>query len=468
MRTIFLSLLLSICLFIGCKKNNVEPEEPKQTMYVPVVFAKSTNVFSKAVATDDAGNVYITGSFGPSATLGNTVLTLPISTSGTGMFVAKYNSSGTVLWATQIKDSYISIGTAIVVDNLGNVYVSGSYSYEAIFDTQVLAPPLPQDRPQYSNFGFVAKYNAMGEVQWVRNVSNKGLDLSESYSLAVDKANNLYITGYFDGLAVFGTTTLTHSTNSHLTDVFIAKYSPVGDVLWAKKAVEGDATSTSLVLDGSGNAYITGSFTSTALFDGTSLAVKGLDYRSDIFLAKYDPSGKMEWVRQAGGEEGDASTYMVADKAGNVYLTGAFSKTATFNNVALAAKGIIDIFLAKYTPSGEVSWVRSGGYSKDTEISGDIGTMLMLDQTDHVYLIGRTRTNAVFDQLTLKENYLNSFMATYTTAGEIRGLEGWSIADSYKASGVPVIYTGLSAAVSSLGTTGYITMGSIVWKFKLN
>jgi Beta-propeller repeat len=75
--------------------------------------------------------------------------------------------------------------------------------------------------------------------------------------------------------------------------------------------------------------YVTGSFSSTAKFAHTTLVSAG---STDIFLAKYGRSGELDWIVQAGGPDVDSGQGLDFDGAGNIYLTGSFTNSATFGS----------------------------------------------------------------------------------------------------------------------------------------
>ena len=86
---------------------------------------------ANAVAVDNQGNFYITGQFGGTTTFGTVSLT---ATGNANIFVAKYNSSGIVQWATKAQGSgTVDRGNAIKVDATGNVYVTGTFTNTATF-----------------------------------------------------------------------------------------------------------------------------------------------------------------------------------------------------------------------------------------------------------------------------------------------------------------------------------------------
>ena len=151
----------------------------------------------------------------------------------------------------------------------------------------------------------------------------------------MDSAGNSYVTGFFSGTTTFGPGEVNETTltaGGGLT-IFVASYDPGGALVWAKRAGgtgldEGQGIAT----DGAGNSYATGRFSGTATFGAgetneTTLTSAG-DF--DIFVARYDPSGALVWAKRAGGGAGALGWGVATDAAGNIYVTGGFSGTATF------------------------------------------------------------------------------------------------------------------------------------------
>lgn len=111
--------------------------------------------------------------------------------------------------------------------------------------------------------------------------------------------------------------------------------------------------------DANGNVYVAGKYEMNAYFGGVYVGCAG---NHDIFVAKYSPSGQFLWVRTAGGNWGDYSHCLIADAAGNVYTAGEIETTVTFHNgTKLTSNGGNDIFLAKYTTNGDLAWARKVG-----------------------------------------------------------------------------------------------------------
>jgi Beta-propeller repeat len=264
---------------------------------------------------------------------------------------------------------FTSAGNSVITDALGNVYVTGLFSETVTFGTTTITSSGSMDI-------FIAKYNNTGVLQWVKKAGGTGAD--NSLSIKLDSSGNIYITGFFENTATFDLTTITSSGTS---DIFVAKYDNTGSLQWVQKA--GGTSfdySFSLAVDGSGSVYVTGEFIGNATFGTSTITSTG---GHDIFIAKYNSSGILQFVQKAGGGGFDYGSSIALDNSGNIYITGAFNSTATFGTYTLATYGGNDIFIAKCNNSGVFQWVQKvGGTGSDT------GTALAVDGSGNVYFTG--------------------------------------------------------------------------------
>ena len=224
------------------------------------------------IDTDPSGNIVVTGRFAGSATFGDTTL---FAAGARDMFVAKYDTAGTFLWAARAGGTGLTEGHGIAADGSGNSIVTGEFSNTATFgDSTLVAAGIQEDI-------FIAKYDSAGDFLWVAQAGGTGSDLG--FDIATDDSGNGILTGYFSSTpATFGDTTLTSVGN---WDIFIAKYDAAGGFFWVAQAggIYGDFGQ-GIATDGSGNSFATGSFTSApATFGDTTLTSAG-EY--DIFVAK--------------------------------------------------------------------------------------------------------------------------------------------------------------------------------------
>ncbi|HAK78369.1 MAG TPA: hypothetical protein DCM71_16015 [Runella sp.] len=338
--------------------------------------------FGYEIAVDGGDNVYITGYFGGSATFGTTHLT---SGEYDNIFVAKYSSSGTLQWVQKAGGASGDGASGIAADGSGNVYVTGNFLRTAAFGTTNLTSTGGTDI-------FVAKYNSSGTLQWVQKAG--GVNNEVGQGVAIDGSGNVYVTGYFQGVATFGTTSLTAAGSVGNNDIFVAKYNGSGTLQWVQKAGgTSPDVSQSIAVDGGGNVYITGFLQGTATFGTTSVTSAG---SGDIFVAKYNGSGTFQWVQKAGGPEMDRGHSVAVDGSGNVYLRGSFQGTAIFGSTTLTSAGVGDMFVAKYNGSGVLQWIQKAGWMGDEEESG-----LAVDSGGSVYVTGNFLGTATFGTTTL-------------------------------------------------------------------
>ncbi len=291
-----------------------------------------------AISTDSSGNSYVTGFFYGTATFDSIIIN---SAGGKDIFITKYNTYGNVLWAKRYGGINNDIGYGISTDIYGNCYVTG---YITITDSMFTNKEI-----------FISKYNSNGDLQWVRQPWGLSGD-DKGYAISTDNYGNCYVTGYFENTIYFDTTSITSAGDY---DIFITKYNTNGDLQWVKQAGGTNVDfGYGISTDNFGNFYVTGYFQGTATFDSTSITSSG---NNDIFIAKYNTNGDFQWVKQAGGTTWDAGYGISTDNTDNCYITGYFSGTATFDSTSITSAGYYDIFIAKYNTDGDLQWVKQAG-----------------------------------------------------------------------------------------------------------
>lgn len=333
--------------------------------------ASGQMINSRAIATDNAGNVYITGTFKGTVDFDPSTGTANLTSTGSiqDMFIAKYDAGGGYVWAKALLGSYQSVSNGIAVDGSGNVYIAGCFAYTVDFDGDAGTANLTAAGTGNAYDIFIAKYDNNGAYQWAKGIGNSSHD--KAMGLAQDGSGNLYLTGQFSGTVDFdpsaGTANVAAGCTSS-TNIFIAKYDQNGGYLWAKGmsgCTSGDIGN-DIAVDASGNAYITGSFSMTVDFDPDAGTANLTATSDDIFLAKYDNNGAYQWAHKFGGVSIDAGRCVALDGAGGVYISGeVLGNTADFDpSAGTATVGAFDgSYLAKYDQSGNYKWVKGYSYS---------------------------------------------------------------------------------------------------------
>ena len=221
-----------------------------------------------AIATDESGSVYVTGS-----SLG--------APPGTDYATIKYNNAGQQEWVARYSGPGVGdepVGMAL--DRSGNVYVTGtSWGSRGI---------------SISEYATI-KYNNSGEQKWVARYNEPG-NGSDANAIAIDGSGNVYVTGRSLGL-------------DSIWEYATVKYNSAGQLQWVRRYRAPDSpgdAATAIAVSASGNVYVTGQSS------------------GDYGTIKYDSSGQQQWVVRYNGSQGfdDYARGIALDRRENVYVTG--------------------------------------------------------------------------------------------------------------------------------------------------
>jgi len=384
-----------------------------------------------AIVVDGAGNVYVAGTFSDTVDFDPGPGIARLRTAGSyDIFLAKYDANGRYIWAKSMGRKLADDGFGVTCDKAGYVYITGRFQDTVDFD------PGPDTAWVIARAGtdiFIAKYDTAGNYVWAKGMGGPGTE--EGRAIAVDGAGNVYVTGFFTSTVDFDPdpASVANRTSAGSNDVFLAKYSASGNYLWAGSMGGGTSSSYNdqsygMAVDGSGNAYITGVFYLKADFDPDTTKVANLNAKGiyDVFLAKYDSSGKYVWAKNMGGPNFDYGQSVTLDGAGNIYITGRFIGTSDFDPDTTKLANLIsagnkyDVFLAKYDSAGNYIWAKSMGGTGD-----DYGQGVATDAVNNVYITGWFGGASDYDPdtpgtaiLTSANNFdFDVFLAKYDSSG---------------------------------------------------
>ncbi len=389
---------LSLLLFgiLLCKSLESQAQAPPYAWVTP---HSQHPVGIIALAVDVMGNCFITGQFGGTQDFDGQILTA--SGAAQDLYLAKYNPNGQLVWVRQAGGINVGIQPfGIAVDPTGNAYVCGHLGAldgggRISIGNLVVTLTGPQD-----GRAFVAKYDADGNALWVSTQAqaNDFSNCDIAYSIQLDPLGHIYVCGRADCIGEgayvvkcdpggnrLWSVTLAQSSETNsasansvaldaagnayvlgrtdLSGMFLAKADNLGRVVWVRQAaVDSTFYGAWVATDERGNCYVAGSFggyTNTIWFGDQSVTSRG---GVDIFLAKYDSNGSLQWVRDAGGTAFDGCHGLVVDPQGRSYLTGNFgSIPADFGGTDAVPVGMNDIFLACYGPNGSLEWLKTAG-----------------------------------------------------------------------------------------------------------
>ncbi|MCC2546051.1 hypothetical protein LJY25_06310 [Hymenobacter sp. BT175] len=361
---------------------------------------------------DASGNLYVTGAFRSGFTLGGQTYT---SRGSADLFTAKFDSAGSVQWVRTGGGTAFDSGNEVAVSPAGAVLVIGNY-YGPM---QLGTVALPH---QDSSEVLVAKYSDAGQLQWVNTLTGPGH--AQGRGISADAQDNVVVTGEFTGTLQVGNVTLVNPSTT-TRDVFVAKYTPGGQLLWARRyGGPGEDYGRGVDCDAQGNLYCSGVFTGALAVD--ALGLSSTAGSRDLYLLKLDPGGAATWARQFGGPGSDEGCEIEVDAgSGAAYLSGGFSATAAFGFVSLTAVGQRDIVALKVDRTGAVQWARASGGAAD-----DVAYALCLD---------RSR-----EELTAVGTFTGTFRQDQTTFSSAGGV------DSYVSRLGPITLTATQPAVPAM------------------
>jgi hypothetical protein len=376
---------------------------------------------AEAIAVDRSGNVYVTG-FGIGDGTGSDFVTV------------KYNTNGIVQWVRTYNGpiNYEDAAHALVIDTFANVYVTGqswgmttaSDFLTIKYNTDGVEQWISRDTcrgigPDYAyaislnpsasrvfvtgtSIGNVTSFDFytscyssnIGGIVWSQRYNGPATALDESHSIAADRLNNVYVTGFVnDG-------------PSTTKDYATIKYGNSGIEEWVRfydGTGSANDVAESAAVDAAGNVYITGD----SWGDTTN---------NDFATIKYTAQGDVQWVRRYNGQDNanDAALAMTVDRFSNVYVTGIGGNLfiPKITTVKYSTEGVPGWFiLSDISGRGNAIKADDGGSVYVTGNSGGLNPdciTLKYDQTTSVHSL----IDHIPDRFILYQNYPNPFNPT--------------------------------------------------------
>jgi hypothetical protein len=363
-------------------------------------------------------------------------------------FIAKFDGSGTnLIYLTYLGGSSDDAAYGLAVDNAGDAYVAGA-TESANFPIRNgiytnIGGPFNSHVGLYAADAFVAELNPSGS-NLVYSTYLGGESADAAFGIALDAANNAYVTG-FSYSTNFPTTpnafqnhlacinTIYFNANAFVTEIGAGGTNLIySSYLGGTNFDQGE----SIAVDISNNVYVTGFSASTNFpttnfifqqliqtnFSGTNQVIitnffngsllngsSNLTSADDVFVAKFAPScTNLDYSTFLGGTNNDVANHIAVDGAGNAYVTGwtvstNFPDTVTgitnlynglSNNAAFVSPLITNAFLTQITWSGSNAAIGYSAVFGGTNFGGDVGYGVTLDPSGNVYVVGAsTSTN---------------------------------------------------------------------------
>ncbi len=349
--------------------------------------ADSASEFASYDAVDRNNNAYYTGYYNGGARVSFGAFGL----SKTGIqsdFLVKYNPSGTPLWARNALALAAGVniyGMSVATDQNNNVFETGYYNDSIAFGAfHLTAKTAP-------NNSYLVKYDPSGNVLWAKSPTYASKPVNNpASSVATDKQNNIWVTGTFRDTVLFGKDTVT----SQEIDMFLVKYGPTGNVIWARAPFPKNGSSsmygTAVAVDDSGNAYVAGSFTDSVKFGAITIVTNPIN--TNIYIVKYDSSGNVKWAKDIPATPGGVyPTPVTVDNTGNVYVAAQFSNVSLTLGPSVVTDGASpcsNSLVVKYDNNGNILWATCARYVSADEVCVIVESSLATDRCNNLYWSG--------------------------------------------------------------------------------
>ncbi|MFH1676303.1 MAG: hypothetical protein ABIC40_04685 [bacterium] len=272
------------------------------------------------------------------------------------IYIARYNPDGTLAWAKRAGGQYYDYGCGVTALSDDSTVITGCFKGTAYFG---VGEPSQISLNSYGSTDiFIACYNPDGMLVWAKNAG--GPDDDGGYAVVALSDNSVAVTGDFETLAIFGKGEphQTAITSKGSYDMYVARYNPDGTLAWVKFGGGWGVETGCAVSALSDNSIVVGGyyFGPAKFGEGepnqTVLTSEG---DPDIFAARYDPDGMLDWVKGAGGQYEDICCGVAGLSDNSIVATGIFSDEAIFGKdepaqTILTSVGDTDIFIARFMP----------------------------------------------------------------------------------------------------------------------
>jgi hypothetical protein len=351
---------------------------------------------TRDITSDAAGNVYVTGKF-----VGDTMdldpgpgEVLAISAGSDDIFLCKFMSNGQLEWGRAIGGSGSDESRSLVLDEDGNIWITGTFNGTVDFDPGNGVENL-------SSLGsrdiFLAKYDQDGDYLWAGAMGGSGDDVANKIARH-PITGDVWICGGFEGTADFDPSGTNYPLISMAAkDIFYARYNVSGGLIGARR-IQGSANdqAMSISFDTDGNMLLCGVFVGTVNFNptGTAVNLASNNDSNDGFVAKYDLSATLLWVKALGGKTNtDFAINVTSDANNNVIVCGYYSDTCEFQpGVGVARRvglGVADGYVANYDATGNFRGLITYGSPGEYVAAWDVAT----DGDGYIYVTGYASSN---------------------------------------------------------------------------
>ena len=308
-----------------------------------------------AMAVEAGGAIFIAGHHGGLDTDGDGAI--DVAADGTDPLFLKVSPDGKVLWIRAPMAPGYNAGSGIALDGQGGAYGTGSFQDRLSFGSAHVL------RGGGNSDGFLARYDAEGELLWVRAVAGGGNQ--SMLGISSDRAGNAYVAGFGGGSFTFEEEGDLFEARGKAA-AFVASYDPRGRLRWARVSGTPAASyARTIAVAPDGHVIVAGDATDGPVdLDG--------DGREDLpprkgqlgFVARFSPEGRLAGAWPIASAGSVLFTGIAFANDGDLVVSGTLTAPADFDadgtpDAEVRSGGATSAFLARYAPAGTLRWVRS-------------------------------------------------------------------------------------------------------------
>ena len=343
------------------------------------------------IAVDGDGNIYITGYTASKDFPTTNDAYKKTNAGGNDIFVAKFSSSGSMIYSTYFGGTGNDVGYDIAVDGEGNIYITG-YTASTNFPTTSGANQTTYGGGAFD--AFLAKFNSNGTLLYSTYLGGTNTDLGSD--IAVDSTGNVYITGYTKSTNFPTSTGAFQTTLAGNYDAFLTKYNSTGNLMYSTYlGGSGSDSANGNALDNAGNIYITG-YTASTNFPTTDGVYQTSNAGgNDVFVTKFNSDGRLVYSTYLGGTSNDNGNSIAVDSSGNAYITGQTKSmnfpTTTGAYITTFIGSEYDAYVTKLNSDGTTLLYSTYlGGSASNSIETEMG--IAVDNEGNAYVTGNTNS----------------------------------------------------------------------------
>ncbi len=366
----------------------------------------SGDVTAISVATDPSGNVYLAGYTNTCTTLASGGFQDTLGGINATVFLVKFDANGNRLWATYYGGAIGTYGASVATDAAGNVYLTGNTFDTIGIASGGFQNTYKASPHSFAGTTFLVKFDANGNRIWATYYGGTSGGWQNGRSIATDVAGNVYMSGVIGDTAGIASGGFQNTYGGNYDAFLVKFDASGNRLWATYYGGAGEDDGRSVATDFAGNVYLAGDTYSTdsIAWKGFQDTIGGLSGGFNAFLAKFDANGNRLWATYYGGTSflgGPSNDYAfntATDAAGNVYLTGdtydsSGIASGGFEDSLVNLGGVTEAYLVKFDANGNRfcatyyelfdnnnTWINPGG--------------LALDTAGNVYIGGTTQDTA--------------------------------------------------------------------------